>query len=148
MVHVAIVHRSLVPELLSGRKSVESRLSTRRIAPFGAVSAGDHVYFKVSGGPFFASALVEHVEEYTSLTPKRVRLLARLYRDEVRATPAYWRAKQGARFGTFMLLSMITPITEGPAYTAAPGYNRRAAWHVIDESRHLTGTPARRTHAA
>lgn len=144
MVHVAIVHRRIARELLSGRKSVESRLSSRRIAPFGLVSAGDRIYFKVSGGPFFATATVEHVEDYTSLTPTKVRLLARLYRAAVRATPDYWRSKRDARFGTFMLLSMLTPVAEGPAYTAAPGYNRRAAWHVLDEK----AQPKGRTHAA
>jgi len=144
MLHVALVQRSIAHELLSGRKSVESRLSTRRIAPFGAVSAGDHIYFKVSGGAFFATALVEHVEDYTSLTPKKVRLLARLYRDPVRATPDYWRSKLDARFATFMLLSMVTPASEGPDYTTAPGYNRRAAWHTIDDTRR----PLRRPRAA
>lgn len=144
MVHVAIVQRRIARELLSGRKSVESRLSSRRVAPFGLVSAGDRIYFKVSGGPFFATAAVDHVEDYTSLTPAKVRLLARLYHTAVRAAPDYWRSKRDARFGTFMLLSMISPVTEGPAYTAAPGYNRRAAWHVLDD----IATPAERTNAA
>ncbi|MFZ2874857.1 MAG: hypothetical protein WAZ94_10285 [Phycisphaerales bacterium] len=144
MIHVAIVQRCIAGELLSGRKSVESRLSSRQIAPFGLVSAGDRVYFKVSGGPFFATATVEHVANYTSLTPAKVRLLARLYRAAVRAAPDYWRSKRNARFGTFILLTMLSPVTEGPAYTAAPGYNRRAAWHVLDEA----APPAGRTHAA
>ncbi|MCE7972725.1 MAG: hypothetical protein DYG92_00135 [Leptolyngbya sp. PLA1] len=142
MLHVAIVHRSLVPELLSGRKYVESRLSSRRSAPFGVVAVGDRIYFKASGGPFFATALAEHVEHFTFLTPRKVRLLARLYGDAVRATPEYWRSKLNARVGTFILLAKVTPVTEGPDYAAFPHYNRRAAWHAINDAGHFPRTPS------
>src|SRR5256885_16153419 len=50
-VHLAIFVEPYLSYLLDGRKTVDSRFSVRRTAPYGQVRAGDIVLVKQSGGP-------------------------------------------------------------------------------------------------
>lgn len=51
MHHVAIMKPSwkLIPKILSGEKTIESRWYQTRRAPWNGIAAGDVVYFKDSG---------------------------------------------------------------------------------------------------
>lgn len=54
MHHIAIMNGpwNLIPKILSGEKTIESRWYRTRRAPWGGIRAGDTVYFKDSGpGP-------------------------------------------------------------------------------------------------
>lgn len=65
MVHVAIMKKSwgLVPKILSGEKTIESRWYKTKRAPWGKIFAGDTVYFKNSGEPVTVVIEVEKVKE-------------------------------------------------------------------------------------
>lgn len=67
MHHVAIMNKAwkLIPKVLSGEKTVESRWYQTRRVPWGAIHAGDTVYFKNSGEPVTAEATVSKVLQYT-----------------------------------------------------------------------------------
>ena len=51
----------LIPKIVSGEKSIESRWYKTRRAPWGTVKAGDIIYFKNSGEMVTAKAEVEKV---------------------------------------------------------------------------------------
>lgn len=131
MDHVAIIQPGLVDELLCGRKSVETRLSARRVSPYGRVSPGDIVYFRGRGGGYAVRAVVDHVEYFSELTPKRIAALRDVYEEHVRGGSAYWKSKRGAKFGTFMHLSNVTACRAGPDLSSAKGYSPRAGWHAM-----------------
>lgn len=63
--HVAIMRPSwrLIPEILAGRKTIESRWYQTRRAPWGQIATGDTVYFKDSGKPVTAAARVAAVRQ-------------------------------------------------------------------------------------
>ncbi|KKQ35404.1 MAG: hypothetical protein US51_C0006G0001, partial [Microgenomates group bacterium GW2011_GWA2_37_6] len=50
MKHLAIFKGDGAEKILTGKKTIESRFSKNKIAPYGVVSAGDLVYMKLSGG--------------------------------------------------------------------------------------------------
>ena len=66
MDHVAIMTPSwkLIPKILSGEKSIESRWYQTRRAPWNTVSIGDKVFFKDSGKPITASAIVSRAWQF------------------------------------------------------------------------------------
>lgn len=72
MDHVAIMTPSwrLIPKILSGEKSIESRWYQTRRAPWNTVSIGDAVFFKDSGKPITASAIVSRVWQFEIGTTK------------------------------------------------------------------------------
>lgn len=54
----------LLPKILDGSKTVESRWYKSKIAPWDKVSVGDTLYFKNSGGYVTLKALVTKAEQY------------------------------------------------------------------------------------
>lgn len=65
MHHVVIMKKEwgLVPKILSGKKTIESRWYKNKVAPWGRVSIGDVLYYKDSGGLVSVKAVVNKVEQ-------------------------------------------------------------------------------------
>lgn len=134
MLHVAIIHPSLLDDLLTGRKTIESRLSLARRTPFRKVLAGERVYFKLTGGPYAATALVTHVETFESLKPADISAIRRLYNGRIRGSAEYWKQKRASRFATLMWLHQVQATEMGPLLENVPEWQPRAAWGVMSES--------------
>ena len=64
--HIAIMKSSwkLLPKILSGEKTVESRWYKTKACPWNRVFPGDTIYFKDSGKPVTLKARVTRVQQY------------------------------------------------------------------------------------
>ena len=69
MIHIAIMRQPFYDMVLSGEKTIESRWSKNKIAPYKKINSGDTILFKLTGKPATAMAKVEKVEFY-ELTPQ------------------------------------------------------------------------------
>lgn len=127
--HVAIVTTHCLGAILDGRKTIESRLSSTRRAPFGAIRAGDRVWFKERGGEIGARARVQRVEFVEGLTPRGVARVRREYGQRIVAESGYWGGKRGARYATLIFLAEVQPVSRGPALVRARG--NRSAWFTL-----------------
>ena len=74
MDHVAIMKNDwgLLPKILNGQKTIESRWYQTRRAPWNKVSAGDLIYFKNSGEKIIACAKVNKVLQFENLDREKV----------------------------------------------------------------------------
>lgn len=129
--HVAILESRYVAAILAGRKTVESRLSRRRLPPFACVAPGDLVFFKEKSGGFRALARVARVEFHDGLTPARVRELRARLGALVRGTAEYWRSRRDALSATLLWLADVEPVESGPDYSAQFRRAPRCAWFVL-----------------
>lgn len=66
MHHIAIMKKSwgLIPKILSGEKTIESRWYQTKRTPWDKIKPGDTVYFKNSGEPVTAKAQVGKVLQF------------------------------------------------------------------------------------
>ncbi len=66
MHHVAIMKKSwnLIPKIVSGKKTIESRWYRTRRAPWDGAKAGDTVFFKNAGEPITAKARISKVLQF------------------------------------------------------------------------------------
>lgn len=66
MHHVAIMNKSwkLIPKIVSGEKSIESRWYQTKRTPWDKVSVGDTIFFKNAGELIIAKATVEEVIQF------------------------------------------------------------------------------------
>ena len=66
MYHIAIMKKSwgLLPKILAGTKTVESRWYKTKRAPWGKIAKGDVVYFQDSGEPVTVKATVFKVDQF------------------------------------------------------------------------------------
>ena len=103
--HLAVMHEPYLSYVLAGRKSVESRFSRHRVAPFDQVGLGDLLLLKSQSGPVTGVARVAHVDSYR-LDPViwasiRNRFSAALCVTDER----FWVERREARYATLMRLT-------------------------------------------
>lgn len=132
--HLAILHKRYLDAILEGRKTIESRLSSTRRAPFGCVRAGDVVYFKESGGPVRALARVTRVRSTSDLTPERIDSLRREHGGAIGAGRAYWASKQTSRYATLVWLKGAAALGEEASAIPVPR-SMGHAWFVGERVR-------------
>ena len=126
-VHVAVLWREYIEAMLCGRKTIESRLSVTRCAPFDRVAIGDVIYVRERGGQYRARARVAEVRFLSDLTPTRVAQLRSEFNGQIGGTSTYWRRKRSARYATLIWLEGVEPVHTGPV--TKPMYGR--AWVTI-----------------
>lgn len=71
MKHLAILRQPFFDMVLNGEKTIESRWSMNKIAPYNKVNIGDEILLKLTGQPATATAKVKDVKFY-ELTPEIV----------------------------------------------------------------------------
>lgn len=136
--HIAILRPCYLRLILDGSKTVESRLTVRRIPPFGVVSVGDTIHFKASSGPYRAVATAAAVEYHERLTPDRIRRLQRRHNHAVGGDDAYWSSKLNCRHATFITLANVAATRQGPDWPPSHGI----AWFVVDPVASAVAPPA------
>lgn len=110
-VHLAVFNEPLLGLVLDGRKTVESRFSRVRCAPYGDVHSGDLVLVKSAGGPVCGMVLVEKVS-YFDLSSRPIEAIRKEYGDQICADDAFWMRKRSSQFAT--LIGLGSPIRIEP----------------------------------
>lgn len=108
--HLVILKKVYLDLVLSGRKTIESRLTRGRTAAFGRVQAGDKLFLKASGGPVCATATAARVACYPNLTPDKVAEIRRRYGAEIGGADAVWTELMDRRCGFLVWLANVKRI--------------------------------------
>jgi hypothetical protein len=109
-VHLAVFNQPYLDLLLEGRKTVESRFSAVRCAPYQRVATGDVLLLKPAGGPIVGLCLVQHVWFYT-LDRSSWHDVRRTFARELCAQDTeFWQARTHAQFATLMRVTKPTTI--------------------------------------
>ncbi|MFA5029280.1 MAG: hypothetical protein WC518_00835 [Patescibacteria group bacterium] len=134
MDHVAIMNKSwkLIPKILSGEKTIESRWYQTKRSPWGKIMAGQTVYFKNSGEPVIAKAIVSEAMQFEINSIDDARDIVSKYGQEiclVDNNPARWR-----RLAKYCILIRL----KNPERLATPfqidkkGFGSGAAWIIVE----------------
>jgi len=102
--HLAIFVGSAIDDILSGKKTIESRFSLGRVLPYGQVSKDDVILLKKSGGEVFGQVIVDNVLYYDNLTKESIKILRKEYDRGLCTSDDYWFSKSKSRFGTLIFL--------------------------------------------
>ncbi|MFK7758688.1 MAG: hypothetical protein AB8C13_01935 [Phycisphaerales bacterium] len=131
--HLMIVHPRYIAPLLSGVKSLESRLGQDRRAPFGRVNPGDTVYIKPTGKRVVAKAIVRRVDEYEDLTPEDIINLRETYDDRIMGGDQYWESKSNSKYATLIGFEKISPLRDESTVPAELLIANRNAWRIAED---------------
>lgn len=108
--HLAVCIEPYLRYILEGKKTVESRFSTRRFAPYHHVDPGDVVLLKQSSGPIVGICLVTHVWFY-KLNPQSWQELRTQFAQALCASdPAFWQEREQAAYATLMRVREVQAI--------------------------------------
>jgi len=106
-VHLAIFVEPFLGYVLDGSKTVESRFSLNRCAPFGKVNQGDVLLLKRTGGPVIGIAQVRAVWSY-HLDTSSWEVIRTRFKDALRAQdPEFWQKRSEASFATLMSIDHV-----------------------------------------
>jgi len=109
-IHLAVFVEPYLSFVLSGTKTVESRFSVNKLAPFELVHEGDVVLLKKTGGPIVGLCRVSHVWNF-KLEPKTWSEIRNDFADALCAQdPSFWDQRKEASYATLMRVDNVLTI--------------------------------------
>lgn len=108
--HIAILNQPYLNFILEGKKTIESRLSKHKIAPYEKVHPEDFLLLKESAGPIRGIAHVASVIYQSNLTPEKIEKIFDIYNDRICANTAYINKKKESKYASLMFLDEIFPL--------------------------------------
>ena len=112
--HLAILVEPYLQFILEGRKTVESRFSVRRCAPYESVQRGDIVFLKRSSGPIVGLCQIADAWFYR-LDPDSWSMIRKEFTQALCAQdPSFWQARRHATFATLMRLQHVRTLSPLP----------------------------------
>lgn len=107
-IHIAIMSEPFLSYVLEGKKTVESRFSLNRIAPYGKAHTDDIVFMK--SGPIVGYFIVSWVKMF-DLSEYPISEIAREYGTAICADEAFWKRKSDKRYVTLMGIKDVQALT-------------------------------------
>ena len=117
-IHIAILQKHYLELILLGQKTIESRLSKKKIAPYQKVVGGDLILFKESGGEILAIAEVKKCWYYQN---PDIDWCKRKFNPLVCGTSDYWESKRDAKYASFILISGLYQFPQPIQFTKKDG---------------------------
>ena len=141
MHHVAIMNKSwnLIPKIISGEKSIESRWYQTKRTPWDKIKAGDKIFFKNSGEAIIAEAGVSKVMQFEIAGIEDAVRIIKKYGKEiclVNSDPLTW----GRLTKYCILIHLKKPRkVEKPFMINKKGFGIGAAWITVGDIEKIKG---------
>ncbi|KKQ66055.1 MAG: hypothetical protein US86_C0007G0100 [Candidatus Daviesbacteria bacterium GW2011_GWA2_38_24] len=133
--HLAIFTPNAVKQILEGKKTIETRFSQKRIAPFGSLSVGDIVYIKPSGKDVVGQFVVKKILYFEGLSTEDWLMIKGYYGKNLslgsgEADEQYFKSKELARFGTIIYIGRVEQFITSPISIQK---SDQRGWVVLEE---------------
>lgn len=117
--HLAIFNPQAIAQIFKGKKTIETRFSMRRIAPFGLISRGDLVYIKPPGQEIVGQFTGKKVIFFEGLEQKDWEFIKKEYGQKMsfgskKEDQKFFKSKQKAQFGTLIFIDKIEQFITSP----------------------------------
>lgn len=104
------MHKSAAEAIFAGTKTIETRFSKHKIAPFGVVSQGDIVYMKLPGEDIVGQFKVKKVFSYEGLVPEDIEKIFQDFGKQISMgnkdeDEEFKKSKVESSFGTLIFIS-------------------------------------------
>jgi len=132
MDHVAILSsKDWLDKIISGEKTIESRWTKNKIAPFEKISKGDKIYFKVSGKPVSAAANVCSVSFFNNPGAEGIRKILEKYSRQIGVEMSFYNQVKNKRYCTLIKINNARKIS--PFTIDKKGYGNSVAWITVGD---------------
>ncbi len=112
--HLAIFSKGVGEKILTGQKTIESRFSKAKNAPFQQISTGDLVYVKPSGKEIIGQFRVNKVIFFDGLSETDLNQIKRDYGKALAVDESYWKAKINSKYGTLIWVGQTQQFLTSP----------------------------------
>ena len=105
-IHLGIFREPYLTYMLDGRKTIESRFSKNKVAPYQQISKDDIVLVKKSSGNIIAYFTMKEVL-FFDLTRIKINEIKEKYDAFLFVDDDFWASKQNSRFATLIVFDKI-----------------------------------------
>lgn len=112
--HLAIFKGNGAELVLTGKKTVESRFSSKKSPPFGVISSGDLVYIKPSGKDIIGEFRVKKVIFFDGLTLEDMEMIKKTFGEAIAQSNEYWKDKERSKYATLIFIGNSTRFLTSP----------------------------------
>ncbi|KKM06000.1 hypothetical protein LCGC14_1748440 [marine sediment metagenome] len=135
MDHVAIMKKSwgLLPRILEGAKTIESRWYKTRVAPWDRIQGGDAIYFKDSGAPVTLKGMVTKVLQFEVKRDGEAIDITKRFAGGLgfsRVPDAVLNYISGKRYGILVFFDSVEKVK--PFNINKAGFGMMSAWISVD----------------
>ncbi len=128
--HLAIFIEPYLKFILEGKKTVESRFSKHKVAPYQKIRSGDIILLKRSGGPILGICQVVKVW-FIRLNPRKLTEIKQNFTDSLCIKDSsFWKNKKEATYAT--LMKIIHPVNIEPVKFIK---HDRRGWVVLNSKK-------------
>ncbi len=137
MHHLAIMRKSwgLLPKILTGEKTIESRWYKNKYSPWDKINKGDIVYFKNSGEPVTVKTEVFDILQHAGLKPEMVREILQEYGAKnglgINEIDKYYEMFKEKNY--CLLIFLKNPEKIEPFEIDKSGFGAMSAWIMVDD---------------
>ncbi len=131
--HLAIFTQPWLDLILDGKKTIDSRLSKVRCAPYGKIKARDVVYMKESVGLVKGEFIASKIETYEDLTPEILYDINSHYHNEIFVDVGFEEFREKWTVAKYATLIHITNVRTYKKPFPFPKKDRRS-WILLDKS--------------
>lgn len=103
-IHIAVMSEPFLAYVFEGKKTIESRFSLNKIAPYQKVHRGDLVFMKA--GPIVGCFTITWTENY-DLTQFSIEEIQRQYGEAICGSDDFWKLKSEKRYATLMSITNV-----------------------------------------
>lgn len=132
-IHLALMVEPYLSLILSEKKTIESRFSTKKITPFNNISDGDIVVLKKSSGDIVAIFEVDKVIFKQIYNKNDIEEIKQEYGKELCLEEKFWIEKKRANYATLIKISHLQSIS--PISIKKPN---RQSWITYSNEEKLT----------
>lgn len=109
--HLAVMVEPFLTFMLNGTKTVESRFSANRCAPYDRVEKGDVILLKKSGGPVVGICMVTYRWFYRLDAASWQTIRGEFGKAICAQDPEFWQERRDANYATLMRVRHVRAIT-------------------------------------
>jgi hypothetical protein len=111
-IHLAVFREPYLEFIMDGRKTIETRFSRRMCAPFRAVSTGDVIILKRSGGEIVGICRVEDAWFYQLTADTLTSIRDKFGRAICAEDDSFWEERKEAAVASLISISNVTPLAK------------------------------------
>lgn len=134
MHHVAIMKKSwkLIPKILSGEKTIESRWYMTKRTPWDRISVGDSVFFRDTSSPIAARAQVAQVLQFEKPSQKKFKDIISSYGKSICFVSNPEKAFDWVKDKNYVILVFLkNPKSIKPFNINKTGFGNACAWITV-----------------
>lgn len=108
-IHLGIFSEPYLTYILDGKKTIESRFSKKKIAPYNQIKKNDIVIVKKSSGNVVAYFTVKDVM-FFDLNRISIKEIKEKYNKALQVTDDFWNLKKNSNYATLIIIEKLVKL--------------------------------------